>query len=147
MQEITLKSGNVLKLSPAPFIDAIRLTNIVAKAFSQRGLDFKIDRDTEVDFWVLFNKNPDAFIKGFADIVFEEFVMNLVFKCAERCVYVKNGVSVKITQDTFESEDAREDFYEVMYNIAMCNIKPFFVNLLSVLSQTSATARSESNQS
>lgn len=146
MEEITLKSGNVLKVNVAPFIDAIRLTNIVAKAFSQRGLDFKIDRDTELKFETLFNKNPDAFVKGLADIVFEEFVMNVVFKCAERCIYVKNGVSLKINQDTFEDEEAREDFYEIMYKIAYANIKPFFANLLTVLSQTSETARRGENQ-
>ena len=146
MEEITLKSGNVLKVNVAPFIDAIRLTNIVAKAFSQRGLDFKIDRDTELKFETLFNKNPDAFVKGLADIVFEEFVMNVVFKCAERCIYVKRGVSLKINPDTFEDEEAREDFYEIMYKIAYANIKPFFANLLTVLNQTSETARSEENQ-
>jgi len=146
MEEITLKSGNVLKVNVAPFIDAIRLTNIVAKAFSQRGLDFKIDRDTELKFETLFNKNPDAFVKGLADIVFEEFVMNVVFKCAERCIYVKNGVSLKINQDTFEDEEAREDFYEIMYKIAYANIKPFFANLLTVLNQTSETARRGEDQ-
>lgn len=143
MQEFKLKSGNVLKVNVAPFIDSIKLVNVVARAFSQRGLNFKIDRETELSFQGLFSKNPDAFIKGLMDIVFEEFVMELVFKCAERCIYIQNGVSVKITQDTFESESARNDFYEIMYNIAYENIKPFFKNLLTVLSQTSETARSE----
>lgn len=141
MKEITLKSGNVLKLSAAPFIDSIRLTNVVAKAFSQRGLDIKLDRETEISFSGLFSKNPDAFVKGLMDIIFEEFVMNLVFKCAERCVYIKKGVSQKITPDAFENEEARNDFYEVMYNIAYENVKPFFGNLLTVFSQTSETAR------
>lgn len=143
MQEITLKSGNVLKFSHAPFIDAIRLTNIVAKAFSQRGLDVKIDRDTEISFEGLFNKNPDAFVRGLCDVVFEEYVMTLVFKCAERCLYIKDGVSQKITMDTFEDDEARNDFYEIMYKIAYENVKPFFANLLTVFSQTSETARSE----
>lgn len=143
MQEITLKSGNILKFSMASFIDSIRLTNIVARAFSQRGLDVKLDRETELSFQGLFEKNPDAFIKGLMDVVFEEFVMDVVFKCAEKCVYVKKGVSMKVTQETFEDEEARKDFYEIMLKIAQENIKPFFGNLLTVLSQASETARSE----
>jgi len=143
MQDITLKSGNVLKFSVASFIDSIRLTNIIAKAFSQRGLNIKLDRDTELSFQGLFEKNPDAFIKGLMDVIFEEFVMDVVFKCAEKCIYVKKGVSMKVTAETFEDEEARKDFYEVMLKIAQENIKPFFGNLLTVLNQTSETARSE----
>lgn len=143
MKDITLKSGNKLRLGVASFIDSIKLVNVVARAFSQRGLNFKIDRETELSFQGLFSKNPDAFIKGLMDVVFEEFVMDLVFKCAEKCVYIQNGVSMKITQETFEDETARNDFYEIMYHIAYENIKPFFKNLLTVLSQTSETARRE----
>lgn len=143
MQEITLKSGNKLKFGAASFIDCIRLVNVIARAFSQRGFNIKLDRDTEISFTGLFGKNPEAFIKGLMDVIFEEFVMDLVFKCAEKCVYIQNGVSMKINQDTFEKEEARADFYEIMYKIAYENVKPFFGNLLTVLSQTSETARRE----
>lgn len=146
MKDIQLKSGNILRFGNAPFIDSIRLVNVVARAFSQRGLEVKIDRDTEISFSGLFGKNPDAFVKGLVDVVFEEFVMNLVLKCAEKCLYVVNGVTQKITLDTFENESAREDFFEIMITIAKENIDPFFKNLLTALSRTSETARSESNQ-
>lgn len=146
MEDIQLKSGNILRFGVAPFIDSIRLTNLVARAFSQRGLNIKIDRETEISFYGLFGKNPDAFIQGLTDIIFEEFIMNLVFKCAEKCVYVVNGISMKITPDAFEDEKCREDFYEIMIKIAYGNIKPFFSNLLTVLNQASETARSELDQ-
>lgn len=146
MKDIQLKSGNILKFGYASVIDSLRLTNIVAKAFSQRGLGVKLDRDTEISFTGLFGKNPEAFIQGAADVIFEEFVMNNVLKCAEKCLYVVNGASQKITLATFEDEKAREDFYEIMIKIAMENIKPFFANLLTVLNQASETARRELDQ-
>ncbi|MEE0061548.1 MAG: hypothetical protein UE295_12030 [Acutalibacteraceae bacterium] len=146
MQDIQLKSGNVLKFGLPPIIDSIRLTNTVAKVFSNRGLEIKLDRDSELSFSALFDKNPDAFIKGLADIIFEEYIMELVLKCAEKCLYVCNGVSQKITLDTFDNEKNRADFYEVMIKIAIENIRPFFGNLLTALQPTSELVRRESDQ-
>lgn len=143
MKDIQLKSGNILRFGLPPIIDSIRLVNAVARSFSQRGLEIKLDRNTELSFSSLFEKNSEAFIQGLTDIVFDEFVMELVFKCAERCVYVVNGSSQKINLDTFDSESARGDFYEVMVKIAIENIKPFFGKLLTVLNQTSEPVRSE----
>lgn len=143
MKDIQLKSGNKLRFGLPPIIDSIRLVNAVARSFSQRGLEIKLDRNTDINFATLFEKNSEAFIQGLTDIVFDEFIMELVLKCAERCVYVINGVSQKITLETFESESARGDFYEVMVKIAIENIKPFFGKLLTALNQTSEQVRSE----
>lgn len=131
MEDITLKSGNILKIGLPPIKKSLDLVNVVAHCFSERGLNIKLDRDTELSFKGLFEKNRDACVKGLSDVIFNPQVTHCVLECAERCIYVYNGVSQKITLDLFDKEEYRADFYEVMIKIAIANIKPFLANLLT----------------
>lgn len=131
MQDIKLKSGNILRVGLPPIRESLNLVNIIAKSFSERGLELKLDRDTELDFKSLFDKNKDVCLKGLSDVIFNQDVLDIVLSCAERCVYVYNGTSLKITLDMFDKEEYRGDFYEIMIRIAISNIKPFFKSLLT----------------
>lgn len=131
MEELTLKSGNVLKVGLPPIKDSLELVNIIAYIFSKRGLDIKLDRDTDLNLMTLFEKNSEACIKGLSDVIFNSQVLTCVLKCAEKCIYVNNGVSQKITLELFDKEEYRGDFYEVMIKIATANVKPFLANLLT----------------
>lgn len=131
MQDIKLKSGNVLRVGLPPIIDSLNLVNIIAKCFSERGLELKLDRETDLDFKSLFENNKDACMKGLSDVIFNRSVLDCVLVCAERCVYEYNGVSQKITLSLFDKEEYRGDFYEIMVRIAIENIKPFFKSLLT----------------
>jgi hypothetical protein len=57
--------------------------------------------------------------------------MNIILECGEKCLITINGRKNKINLSTFDNEDARGDFYEVLFQIAVANIKPFFQNLLT----------------
>jgi hypothetical protein len=131
MQDITLKSGNVLSVGLPEILKSIRLFNAVVKAFTQRGVDVKLSRETELNFAKLFFDNQDACIKGLSDIITSESVMNIILECGEKCLITINGRKNKINLSTFDNEDARGDFYEVLFQIAVANIKPFFQNLLT----------------
>lgn len=135
MQEIALLSGNVLKFGIASIEDCIVLTNMVAKAFSLRGLKIKIDRDTELNVKDLFFKNKEACIQGLSDVIFDKDIMNQVMKCSEKSLYCVNGVSQKITLDVFEKEEYRKDFYDILIRVAIGSIKPFFRSLLTTSKQ------------
>jgi hypothetical protein len=56
-------------------------------------------------------------------------VEGALFKCLERCLYGNN----KITRDTFEPVEAREDYYEIVIACLKVNLLPFFKPLLSKL--------------
>lgn len=142
MKEITLKSGNVLRFGLPEIIKSLRLTNAIAQTFSKRGIDIKLDRETELSFKSLFDKSPEAFLKGASDVIFDENILPIVLDCASSCVYVQSGISKKITLDTFQDEVSRGDFYEIMIRIGLENVKPFFANLLTVSNQDTDTARS-----
>jgi hypothetical protein len=131
MQDIKLKSGNILRVGLPPIRDSLNLVNTIAKSFSDRGLELKLDRDTELDFKSIFDNNKDACIKGLSDVIFNQSVLEAVLSCAERCIYVYKGTSLKITLDLFDKEDYRGDFYEIMIKIAISNIRPFFSVLLT----------------
>lgn len=131
MKDIELKSGNILKFGLPHIEKSLRLANIVARTFSEHGLDIKLSRDTEVSIEKLFFGNQEAFLKGLTDIVFNEQVGKVVLDCAEKCLYVAENKQMKITLDTFDAEAYRGDYYEVMVKIAWENIKPFFGNLLT----------------
>jgi hypothetical protein len=52
-----------------------------------------------------------------------------VFDCALCCTL--NGV--KITKDIFEDEDARSDYYPIVWEVLKLNLRPFFKSLVSTL--------------
>ena len=57
-----------------------------------------------------------------------------IFDCALCCTL--NGV--KITKDIFESEDARSDYYPIVWEVLKLNLRPFFKSLLSTLPSPSS---------
>lgn len=52
-----------------------------------------------------------------------------MFDCMNSCTY--NGA--RITQETFEPEGAREDFYPIVWEVLKLNLRPFFKGLASTL--------------
>ena len=131
MKEIQLKSGNILKFGLPSIEKSLKLTNIIAKTFSEHGLNIKLNRDTEINIGKMFFDNQEACLKGLADVVFNEDVAKIVMECAANCLYVAENKQMKITLDTFDIEAYRADYYEIMLKIAWENIKPFFGNLLT----------------
>lgn len=61
----------------------------------------------------------------------------IIWKCLSRCLYD----SEKVTKDTFEKEEHRADFYEVVYACIAENIRPFLKNLLSALSKATSMTK------
>lgn len=113
-KEVTLPSGAKLEITLAPFEAAKTLFQAVLE--EMRGL--KLDPNADIDV----NLYKDLFCTGFAS----KKVEAALAECLKRATY--NGV--KISKDTFEPVEAREDYMQVMLEVAMENLKPFTKNLL-----------------
>lgn len=123
MADFTTKSGIKVKINPADFEDAMDLQSAILKEaskadFSLEGVDLKSD----IDF--------SGLIKAGMSVAASKEVREILFKCLARCTY--DGQ--KITKATFESPDARKDYYEVVIACLKENLLPFFEGLISQLS-------------
>lgn len=119
MTEITLPSGAILKINLSPFA--------VAKELYQTVLDevktLNLDPEKEVDA----NLFKDIFCIGFSSKKIE--------KCVEKCMIKCLYNNLKIDENTFEPEDARQDYNTVLFEVAKANITPFLKSLYAQYSQ------------
>lgn len=115
MRVVDLPSGAKLEITMAPFAQA----KVLYMALMEECKSLKIDASTELDvnFWKdlmcigLSSKKIDAAIE----------------ECMRRCLY--NGL--KIDKDSFESEDARQDYLVAVFEVASENVKPFTKSLFA----------------
>ena len=122
---VTLSSGKKLEITLAPFEDG----NALKKAFLSEAMGLKVQGQDEIDY----NFLKDLFCLGLSSDKIEKSV----WKCFERCTYE----GVKINKDTFEPSEAREDYHEVLFEVAKENLAPFtkslFVQLKDIMQNLS----------
>lgn len=132
MKSIKLKSGNTLNFQLAPIKDAVILFRTVISCFTKRGINLDMNREIQVDgenklnFGKIFLDNANAFIGGLADIVCYEGTEEAILKLCDCCNYEVRGRKERITQETFEDIEARQDYFEVLFLVAKENLLPFF---------------------
>lgn len=126
--EKKLPSGAVLKITLSPFAISRALYQAVAE--EARGL--KVEAKTEIDV----NLFKDLACLALASKKIEA----AVWECMKRATYNDN----KITEETFEKREARDDYFMVMFEVARENILPFtkslyaeYSHLLEALKQKS----------
>lgn len=109
----TLPSGAKLEFHQAPWKDARKL----CQALASEALILKMNLSTEID------------INFFKDLVctaiHSEKIEAAIWVCMQRALY--NGL--KVTEDTFEPEEARQDYYPACIEIAQENAGPFMKGL------------------
>lgn len=119
MKEIELPSGAKLQITLAPFDEAKTLL----KAVLEEAKTLKVDGQAEIDIMIL----KDLFCYGFSSDRIEQSLL----ACMKRCLYNK----LKIDKDTFEPEEARQDYFIVCFEVAKANLEPFTKALLPKFSQ------------
>lgn len=126
MPEIQVPSGKQVLINPAPFQDAMTLKSAIGKAISGSDVEISIDFAKE-----LKTQEFDlASIVKLAALVDSDAAINeALMKCLIRCTY--DGE--KITMQTFEPVEAREDYYPIVLACLKENIGPFFKSQLSRL--------------
>lgn len=131
MEKEILKSGNSITISLSSITQSFKLFQLVVLEFKKNGLNLKLDRESELNFLDIFEKNIDSCINGLANIITSENILNLLMEMGNKCIYESVGVKQKVSLDLFEKEEYRVDFFEVLYKIAIRNLKPFFPKALS----------------
>lgn len=126
MNEFTAISGAKVKINLADFPDAMALKDAIGREISVKDFDMKLDPTKGI------NQEFDAanLIKIFLAVDSAPAVVDALFKCLGRCTY--NGQ--RITKETFNSAEAREDYYEIVIACVKANIAPFVKGLFSKLS-------------
>lgn len=111
-RKITLPSGAILKVVPAPFAESKALYQAILSEVKTIALGMNAELPS------LFK---DLFCTGFSSPKIEA----ALYKCFARCLYNEQ----KITEDTFEPIDAREDYTSVCVEVTKENIGPFLKSL------------------
>lgn len=119
MKEVTLPSGNVLVIGVIPFEAA---NNLKKEFIRQLG---SITASTDI---MAFAKESMCGLFG------SDEVEKLLWECMKRCQYGPHAL--KIDKSTFESVEARTDFSDVQYEVAMEALKPFWKGLFAVLKRS-----------
>lgn len=119
MTEVKLPSGAVLKITLAPFEDSRGLYQTLLEELKY----LKLDMNAEIDGNLL----KDIFCSGFSS----KKVEAALWKCMLRATYN----DAKISIDTFEPAEAREDYLTVCFEVAKENIMPFTKSLYAKYSQ------------
>lgn len=117
MKEVVLPSGATLKIQMAPFADSRALY----QALLDEAKGLKLDMAAEVDG----NFYKDIFCVGFSSKKIEA----AIFKCMERCLIN----DLRITLDTFEPVESRDDYFMVLFEVTQENVRPFTKSLYAQL--------------
>jgi hypothetical protein len=115
MKEIALPSGAVLKITVSSFA----VSKNLFQAISEEAKGLKIDASTEIDV----NLIKDLFCAGISSKRIEQ----CVWECMKKATY--NGLN--ISEETFEPEEARQDYLQVLVEVTKENVLPFTKSLFA----------------
>lgn len=119
MENIQLKSGRTLGMTMAPFSVGSKLYRTIAKELREVKLELPAGTKSITDLDIGVAK--DAILQLIASSELEA----VVFECFNRCTL--DGV--KVTRETFESEEGREDYFPAALEVVKYNLTPFFRGL------------------
>lgn len=112
MKEVTLPSGAILKIGHTPWEISLALSEAVAEEF--KGVAIKSDLEMATIY-------KDIFCTLFPSKKLKE----CLWKCFERCTYNSGKGDFRIDKQTFEAEEARQDYFTVCLEVGKQNIAPF----------------------
>lgn len=126
-KEITLPSGAILKVNLAPFPDSKALYQAILEELRT----VSVNDEDEIGI----NLIKDLFCTGFSS----KKVDTALSKCVARCLYKGE----KITNESFEPAEARQDYMKVLIEVTKENILPFVKSLSAEFSLARSLLRSD----
>ena len=127
---ITLQSGANLTIQIAPFKLGTELVRTVARELIKVRVSLDVSDLTKVAGGDLNTVKDAAF-----QLIQSDALEKILHECMARCLY--NGE--RITADTWEKVEAREDYFPVMWEVFQANMRPF-KRLLGLLLSDGAKA-------
>lgn len=125
-EKITLPSGATLEVSLSPFHIGRTMYQAVAEELKQMRVS---DKD----------EIGAGFFKDlFCSALSSKKIEDAVWECMKRATYN----SLRITMDTFEPAEARQDYMMACYEVARVNIEPFTKSLSAQFAQALEKTRS-----
>lgn len=130
MADFQVSSGAKVNIKIASFGEVMRFKNAIQKAFSKSGIKFELSDNISdlTQIVMLIDSDDDVF--------------RCLFECLKKCTY--NGE--KITENTFEPEDARQDYYDIVIECLKVNFSPFLKGLASKWNTLSSVVKGSSIQ-
>lgn len=123
-EKVSLPSGAELEMTLAPFLEGERLLSAIAECIK----DVKIDGNTDVnDLMSNVNNIKDMFL----NCLTSQKVKDATLACLKRCTYNKNRIT---SWDIFDDVNAREDYFNVCWEVVKFNLTPFTKSLFSKFS-------------
>lgn len=119
LHEIKLPSGAMLRVNLASFADSKELFQSFLEEAQKVRFDFTLDSEVNLDM--------------FKDIIFIGLSSKKIERALWECMKVALYNDKKINEETFESEEARQDYLPVVFEVARLNIAPFTKNLFALL--------------
>lgn len=136
----TLASGSVIILQMATFTLASRLMKAVATELKAVKIGDALNLSAGMSPEKLMGEDlPVDALKDLAcQLLASDKVEEALRECMKGCQY--NGEA--ITKDTFEPEDARQDYLPAAWEVITLNLSPFFkgLNLRSLVSKAPGTS-------
>jgi len=126
MGKLKFENGDSAEIMFLDFELVMRLKRAIGRELQASGKD-KINFEN-FDFQAKFTSEMlQQFISIIICIDSSEEVFALLMECLSRCLY--NGE--KITERTFETEKARENYYALIKEVLQVNLSPFLKGALS----------------
>jgi hypothetical protein len=123
--------GKELEITVASLEDVFDLKDAIEESVKKGNLKISLD---DIDFENIGKTNISdntigSFLNSVLSIDSSKAVRNCLFKCAERALFNKE----KVDRALFEKEENRPYYYEIMIQIIIKNLSPFFKGLFSRL--------------
>lgn len=127
-------TGNRVVINCANMNEAMQLKNVIFNEIKKSPLGLKLTADknsileSELDIASILEFIKNILLSIDSSEAFEE----AIFNCLRHCTYKS---TFKIDKDLFDNQqvqEAREDYYEIVYYCVEENLRPFFKSLVSV---------------
>ena len=113
MKEIKLPSGAILKITLSPFA----VSRELYRAILDEAKGIKLNAGDEVD------------VNLFKDLACTMLASRNIEQCLWECMKKATINDIKITPDSFESVESRDDYITVCIEVAKENVLPFMKSL------------------
>lgn len=139
-ERLSLESGHELLLQMPPFAVSMKLLRTVVNELKSADLgDIKLNGQLDMAKVMQMDLPINALKNAVFQLVGSTAVEQALGDCMKGCQYQGE----KITKDSFEGPDARQDYLPVAWEVMKFNLSPFFSGLTSKSSTDSPTPASD----
>ena len=123
--EFKAPSGAKVVINPADFEAAMELKSCIMRELSKADVKMELSALAKQQDGEQKDRDIADIVKLFATMDASRDVQNAVFDCLIRCTYSGE----KITRNTFEDVNARQDYYDIIFHCIKENLTPFAKSL------------------